>query len=124
MPISTPALAVPSLGPKGLSLAFDAGELSSDAGLIPLALADQQLGLTHALAAAIEDLRDPDKVQHDVLSLLQERIYLIAAGYADANDAQTLRHDPLLKAALGKAPDGAPLAGQSTLSRFENSLGR
>jgi hypothetical protein len=96
--------------------------LSSDAGFLPLQLADQQLGLTAALAAAIADLRDPAKVQHPVLSLLSERILLIAAGYEDANDAQTLRHDPLLKVALGRTLADPALAGQSTLSRFENSI--
>jgi len=122
MPTSASPLAVPSLGRKGLTVDFSGGDLSSDAGFIPLALADQQLGLTAALAAAITDCRDPDKVQHDLHSLLRERVYLIGAGYADAHAAQTLRHDPLLKAALGRAPDGPPLAGQSTLSRFENSI--
>ena len=121
MSSTTLPLSLPSLGTKGVLLDFEGGDLSSDAGFLPLALADQKLGLTAALAAAMEDLRDPDKVQREVLSLLRERIYLIAAGYEDAVDAQRLRHDPLLKAALNKPPDGAPLAGQSTLSRFENS---
>jgi hypothetical protein len=124
MPLSSPALELPSLATKGISLDFDGGDLSSDAGFIPLALADQQLHLTERMAQAIADLRDPAKVQHDVLSLLRERIYLIAAGYPDANDAQTLRDDPLLQAALGKQPHADRLAGQSTLSRFENSLGQ
>lgn len=117
-----PALELPSLARKGVTVDFDGGDLSSDAGFLPLKLADQQLGLTAALAAAIEDLRDPAKVQHEVLSLLSERILLIAAGYEDANDAQTMRHDPLLKAAVGRTPVDPALAGQSTLSRFENSI--
>jgi hypothetical protein len=127
MPVSVPtpvlpALELPSLARKGVTVDFDGGDLSSDAGFLPLKLADQQLGLTAALAAAIEDLRDPAKVQHDVLALLCARIYLIAAGYEDAVDAQTMRHDPLLKAALGRTPADPALAGQSTLSRFENSI--
>ena len=117
-------LSLPSLGTKGVQLDFEGGDLSADAGFLPLALADQKLGLTTALAAAIEDLRDPSKVQHEVLSRLRERIYLIAAGYEDAVDAQQLRHDPLLKTALNLPADGDPLAGQSTLSRFENSLSK
>jgi hypothetical protein len=122
MRTSIPTLELPSLARKGVTLDFAGGELSSDAGLLPLALADQQLRLTEALAAAIEDLRDPAKVQHDVLTLLRERIFLIALGYEDANDAQTMRHDPVLKVALGQNPSDPPLAGQSTLSRFENSI--
>jgi hypothetical protein len=121
-PLPLPALELPTLARKGVTVDFDGGDLSSDAGFLPLKLADQQLQLTDALATAIVDLRAPDQVQHSVLSLLRERIYLIAAGYEDACDAQTLRQDPLLKAALGRTPTDPPLAGQSTLSRFENSI--
>jgi len=129
MPVSAPtptlpALTLPSLARKGVTVDFEGGDLSSDAGFLPLKLADEQLGLTAAIAAAIEDLRDPAKVQHEALSLLCERIYLIAAGYEDAIDAQTLRHDPLLKATVGRTPADPALAGQSTLSRFENSITR
>ncbi len=122
MTVPAPGIVIPSLGRKGLSVAFDGGDLSSDAGLIPLSLADQKLGLTELLSQAIEDLRDPDKLDHDVLTLLRERIYLISLGYTDANDAQQMRHDPLLKATVRKNPSDEPLAGQSTLSRFENSI--
>lgn len=103
---------------------FDGGDLSSDAGLLPLALADQQLQLTQRLAAAIQDPREPAKVQHSLLTLCRERIYLIAQGYADGNDAQAMRHDPLLKVAVGKTPREGALAGQATLSRFENRVTR
>ena len=124
METSEAPLAIPSLGRKGLTVDFSGGELSSDAGLLPLALADQKLRLTALMAETIEDLRDPRKVRHQVLALLRERVYLIAAGYVDANDAQTMRHDPLLKAAVQQNPSDDPLAGQSTLSRFENSVER
>jgi hypothetical protein len=127
MPVSPsaptlPALELPSLAPKGITVDFEGGDLSSDAGFVPLRLADQQLGLTAALAAAIVDFRDPVKVRHEVVALLCERVLLIAAGYEDANDAQKMRHDPLLKAAVGQSPTDPALAGQSTLSRFENSI--
>jgi hypothetical protein len=122
MPASTPPLLIPSLGAKGLSLSFDAGELSSDAGFLPPALADQELGLTAALAAAIDDLRDPNKVGHDVLSLWRERIFLLAAGYEDAHDAQQLRDDPLLKLAVGKSPAAPRLAQNRTLHRLSEGF--
>ena len=99
------------------------GAKSSDAGLIPLALADQRLELTEKLAQAIDDPRDPRRIDHTMHDLLRERIYLIAQGYADANDANSLRHDPLLKLALGRAPSEPALAGQSTLCRLENGGG-
>src|SRR5207302_6614336 len=94
----------------------------SDAGLIPLSLADQRMQLTARLAAAVADPRDPCRIEHSMLDLFRERIYLIAQGYEDAIDANTLRHDPLLKLAVGRSPEEAPLASQSTLSRFENAI--
>jgi hypothetical protein len=114
------ALSLPLVPRKEVAVDFDGGELSSDGGWLLLALADRQLGLTRRLAAAIEDPREQDQVAHPLEALLQQRIYQIAQGYEDANDAQTLRHDPLLKVAVGRPPSAAPLAGQATLSRFEN----
>jgi hypothetical protein len=99
---------------------FDGGELSSDGGWLLLALADQDLRLTKRMAAAMADPRDPERVEHSLLALLQQRIYQIAQGYADQNDAQDLRRDPLLKLAVGRAPSAPELASQSTFSRLEN----
>ena len=113
-------LPLPLLPRREVHLDFDGGDLSSDAGLLPLALADQRLRLTERCAAALADPREPRKVTHSLLTLLRERIYLIAQGYADANDAQRMRHDPLLKLAVGQTPSAPPLASQATLSRFEN----
>src|SRR5262245_47952933 len=122
MSASPASLVLPLLPRKAVRVDFDGGDLSSDAGLLPLALADQRLRLTERLAAAIDDPRAPSKVTHSVLALLRERIYLIAQGYPDANDAQRLRHDPLLQVAVGQPPSAGPLAGQATLSRFENAV--
>jgi hypothetical protein len=117
-------LDLPGLSRKPIVLDFDGGDLSSDAGLIPLALADQRMQLTQQLADALADPRDPRRIEHSLHEMLRERIYLIAQGYADQNDAQTLRHDPLLKLAVGRTPGDAPLASQSTLSRLENRVTR
>jgi hypothetical protein len=115
-------LPVPLLSGKKVAVDFGGGDLSSDAGLIPVALADQKLQLTQCLANAVADPRDPNRIQHSLLDLFRERIYLIAQGYHDCNDANTLRHDPLVKLAVGRSPTEKPLASQSTLSRFENAV--
>jgi hypothetical protein len=115
---------VPLLPHKSVTVDFGGGDLSSDAGLIPLSLADRRLELTEKLAQAIDDPRDPRRIDHSRHDLLRERIYLIAQGYADANDANSLRHDPLLKLAVGRAPSEPALAGQSTLCRLENGATR
>jgi Transposase DDE domain group 1 len=124
MPRSPAPLSLPLLPRQAVQVDFDGGELSSDAGWLPLALADQRLRLSERLAQAVADEREPTQIRHTTLALFRERIYLIAQGYADANDAQQLRHDPLLKVAVGQAPGGPALAGQSTLSRFENAVTR
>lgn len=113
-------LSLPLLARKAVAVDWDGGELSSDGGWLLLALADRSLALTQRMAQAIADPRQQDQVQHPLEDLLKQRVYQIAQGYEDANDAQTLRHDPLLKVAVGRAPGTDPLAGQSTLSRFEN----
>jgi len=113
---------VPLLPRKPVAVDFAGGDLSSDAGWIPLALADQQCQLTKRLADAVADPRDPRRIDHSLHDLIRERVYLIVQGYPDQNDAQTLRHDPLLKLAVGRSPKEKPLASQSTLSRLENGI--
>ena len=76
---------------------FCGGRITSDAGLLPLRAFDQRHHLTRELAARLCDPRQDDRVRHDALALLRQRIYQIIAGYEDANDADRLRHDPLLQ---------------------------
>ena len=122
--MATPLHLAP-VGDKAVDLDFDGGRLSSDAGLILLKDPDEQLGLTRALAAVLKDPRDPRRVHFPLHDLLKQRVLQMAAGYEDANDANTLRHDPLFKLLLDRLPDtGAPLASQPTLSRFENHASR
>jgi hypothetical protein len=105
--------------------AFDAGPISSDGGALLLREIDHRLGLIRSLASAIRDERDPRKIDHSVEDLLRQRIFQIALGYEDANDAATLRHDPALKTSCGRDPvNGADLASQPTISRLENSASR
>jgi len=119
-----PLLLAP-VGTKAVPLDFDGGRLSSDAGLVLLKDPDEQLGLTRALAAVLSDPRDTRRVHFRQHDLLKQRVYQIAAGYEDANDANTLRHDPIFKVLLDRLPDTGPaFASQPTLSRFENRVSR
>ena len=113
------------VGDKAVDLDFAGGRLSSDAGLVLLKDPDEQLGLTRALAAVLSDPRDARRVKFTQHDLLKQRVFQIAAGYEDANDANTLRHDPIFKLLLDRLPEtGTPLASQPTLSRFENRVSR
>src|SRR6266852_7763347 len=110
---------------KATLVDFEGGRLSSDGGLVLLNDPDDQLGLTRDLAAVLRDPRDPRRVDFTLHDLLKQRVLHIAAGYADANDATTLRHDPIFKLLLDRLPEsGTPLASQPTLSRFENRVSR
>ena len=122
--LTTP-LHLAAVGDKAVELDFDGGRLSSDAGLVLLKAPDEQLGFTRALAAVLNDPRDPRRVDFTPHDLLQQRVLQIAAGYEDANDSNTLRHDPIFKLLLDRLPEtGAPLASQPTISRFENRVSR
>jgi hypothetical protein len=107
-----------------LTTQFDAPLLSSDGGLPWLADADATLGLCQALAACVPDWRRGG-VRHSLHTLVQQRVFQIACGYVDQDDADRLRTDPLFKLACGRAPlSGPPLASQPTLSRLENAVDR
>jgi DDE family transposase len=120
----TQCLLFPDLFGKSLVARFDQHDGSSDGGAVLLKAADRRLGLLDRLAACLRDGRDPGKVEHGLLELLAQRVYAIACGYADANDAARLASDPVHKMLLDRDPiDGDTLASRPTLSRFENSVG-
>ena len=107
-----------------LSARFDAGRLTSDGGLAWLQRADRALGVCAALAAEVPEWRR-GPVRHSVEQLVRQRVFQIACGYADQDDADTLRQDPLLKLVCGRLPEsGAALASQPTFSRLENAVDR
>jgi hypothetical protein len=107
-----------------LTVDFDGGRLTSDGGLAWVAEADAALGLSAALAAQIPDWRRR-RGRHDLPTLVAQRVYQIASGYEDQDDADQLRTDPLLKLVCGRLPETEPdLASQPTFSRLENAISR
>jgi hypothetical protein len=119
---ATASLAFAPPVPVPLAVDFRGGRLTSDGGWPWVATADQALGLCTTLAAALPDRRRR-RGRHTLLDLLRQRIYQIAAGYEDQDDADALRTDPLLKLVCGRLPESDPdLASQPTFSRLENAL--
>ena len=100
--------------------------MSSDFGALLLRGIDRQIGLTERLAAAMQDKGHPSYVDHPLRDLLAQRIYHIASGYADGNDANSLRHAPLLKLRVERPPlePAQDLARAPTFSRLEHSVDR
>lgn len=115
----------PELFKRSVVVRFDQSHGSSDGGAILLKACDRRLQLTERLAGCVRDERQPGKVSHTVEELLRQRLYGIACGYADANDAARLANDPVHKMLADRDPiAGAALASQPTLSRFENRVSR
>lgn len=113
---------LPAVAGKKLTVGFDGGQLSSDGGLLLLREAERRLQITDRLAGALRDRRDPTRIWHGLAQMLKTRVFAICCGHEDGVDLDRLRHDPLLKLAVGRAPEtGAPLCSQSTMSRLENA---
>ena len=109
---------------KPLTARFDADRLSSDGGVIVLREVAMRLGLAEAITAPLLDKRDQSRVQHGYAQMALARMVMIAAGYEDCDDIDTLRAEPAFKIAVGRAPDSdADLMSQPTLSRLENLAG-
>lgn len=112
----------PDLLDRPVVAAFTEPHSSSDGGAVLLKAADRRLGLLDRLSAVLTDRRDATRVQHQVRDLLAQRVYGLACGHADANDADALADDPIHKLLLDRDPiDGHRLASQPTLSRFEHT---
>jgi len=113
---------LPSVERKKITAAFDGGRLSSDGGVMLLALAERRLGIADKLAAQISDRRDPTRVVHALPDILRARMLAIACGYEDGDDLDHLRRDAGFKLACGRLPDtGNDLCSQPTVSRWENA---
>jgi hypothetical protein len=112
-----------SLFSKEVIADFEGGRITSDAGGLLCREVDQRYRIAENAARCLHDPRDSHKVQHDLLTLVRQRLFAIALGYEDNNDAAILAKDPAFKIMAGRAPEsGADLASQPTLSRFENRV--
>ena len=105
--------------------AFDAGSITSDAGALLLGATDRAIKMMDRFASCFHDVRRQELIEHEVVTLIRQRVFGIALGYEDLNDHDELRHDPLMAVLAGKLEarrdDCAPVAGKSTLNRLELS---
>src|SRR6266496_4011439 len=113
------------VGRQSLAVAFDAPPLSRDAGLLIIRALEGPLGILAALARRLPDPRNPQFVEHSTERLLTQQVYQVLAGYADANDSQQTRSDPLFQLLADLEPDPqTPLASASTINRFAYAFTR
>src|SRR3954449_9570999 len=123
MPASDQASPIlPGLSPicgRAIEARFDGELMSSDGGLLVLREVEQRLGIAGRLAGCIRDPRAPERIVHGLDEIICFRMLMIAAGYEDGNDADSLRADPLFKRAMDRLPEHGDLCSQSTVSRAE-----
>src|SRR5262249_40667235 len=108
--------------PVPVTVGFDAPQISSDGGVLLLRQTDDRLGLREWFARFVPDERDPAKVKHERREQVRQRLYQIALGYEDCNDADHLRHNPLLKRVCERTPTAEGLSSQPTLSRLQTAI--
>jgi len=110
---------------RRVEAAFDGGAITSDAGALLLGRADKAIRLLERFAACFGDGRSAVAIEHEVRTLVSQRVIGIALGYEDLLDHDQLRHDPVLAALIGKLTPRrqrcAALAGKSTLNRMEHA---
>jgi hypothetical protein len=104
---------------------FDGGAITSNAGALLLGATDRAIGLVRRFAACFRDARAPERIEHEVATLVGQRVFGMALGHEDLVDHDHLRHDPVLAVLAGKLEANragyAPLAGKSTLNRLEHA---
>jgi len=112
----------PAVSRKKIKAAFDGGRLTSDGGVMLLAMADRRVGVAEKLSCVFPERRDPARIVHSLADVIRARIFAIACGYEDGNDLDHLRGDPAFKLACGRLPDTErDLCSQPTVSRLENA---
>ena len=109
------------LGRCQIEANFEGGALSSDGGLMLLRQVDRHLGLSKAVADALHDPRNPDRIVHEMRDLVAQRLYALCCGYEDLNDHAALRRDPLMQTAVGRSED---LGSSPPLCRLEKRATR
>jgi len=105
---------------QSISIDFQGATITSDAGVLLYREVDERYGFLETVASKLQDRRSASHTDHSVLDLLRQRVYQMASGYEDCNDADTLRVDPALRLALGKGHERG--SSQPTLCRFENEI--
>ena len=101
---------------RSIMIDFRGARISSDTGFLLLREMDERFDIIGPMSNFLEDRRSPTHTRHSLVQMIRQRVYQIAAGYEDCNDADYLRIAPALRLALGKGHKMG--ASQSMLSRL------
>ena len=110
---------IPSFN-RTIRIDFLGAKISSDAGVLMMREICERFNITAPLGDRLDDPRRASHLRHTYVDLMRQRVYPMASGYEDCNDANHLRIDPALRLALGKDEEYA--ASQSMLCRLENEI--
>jgi hypothetical protein len=86
----------PAVHTKKVTAAFDGGRLTSNGGVMLLAMAERRLGLAARLTRVFPDRRDPTRIVHSLADMFRARMFAICCDCEDADDLDHLRSDPAL----------------------------
>jgi hypothetical protein len=111
----------PPVNRRAVEASFDGGAITTDGGVLLLRQVDGVLGLSVAITSVLKDPRRQASCDHELKSLVRQRLYALALGYEDLNDHEGLRQDIALQTALER---DQVLASAPTLCRFENRSDR
>jgi hypothetical protein len=93
---------------RAIMIDFQGAKISSDVGFLLMREVDERFKIIDPMQNRLEDLRSPSHKKHSLVKMVRQRVYQIAAGYEDCNDADFLRIDPALRLALGKDHRAGP----------------
>jgi len=105
---------------RAIRIDFQGAQITSDVGFLLVREIDERFKIIGPMQDGLDDLRSPSHRKHSLVQMVRQRVYQIAAGYEDCNDADYLRIDPALRLALDKGREAG--ASQSMLSRLENDV--
>src|SRR6266498_1394417 len=114
----------PAVSRKKITAAFDGGRLTSNGGVMLLAMADRRIGVAEKLSLVFPERRDATRIVHSLADMIRARMFAIACGYEDSDDLDHLRADPAFKLACGRLPDtDRDLCSQPPAGKLECRVG-
>ena len=96
---------------------FDGGAITSNAGALLLGATDHAINLVSRFAACFRDARTPERVEHDVATLVGQRIFGIALGHEDVVTTTNFATTRCWRCLPASSRPGAAIASRWPASR-------